>query len=205
MDQPTQPDPIASLPTALLATLLRMLAAAVPTAGLTPETAAETIEAARLLFFAMRPRDAVEAAAAVRAVAAHFASMDMYARAARPGISDPTARSLHASAQASDRAAAAPREAAISAPAADTKPSASAPPTAAPEPADPPKPPVDDRFQPHDRFGQPIPRWDTQKMTKAQLYAVIAYPRDPEMEKAALADEVAMQAEQEQAAANSRG
>src|SRR4051812_4009379 len=79
----------------LLDRLLRGLAAALPSA--------EDLDAAEELFFAMQPRDAVEAAAAVRAVAAHFASMDMYARAARAGMSDDTVLKLRASANTCSR------------------------------------------------------------------------------------------------------
>ena len=45
-------------------------------------------EIARILFAAFNPSDAIEAALATRAVAAHFAAMDSFARAARPGTSD---------------------------------------------------------------------------------------------------------------------
>ena len=195
-DQQAQPDPTASLPSVLLAAPLRMLAAAVPTGGLSPETAAEAREAARALFFAMRPRDAVEAAAAVRAVAAHFASMDMYARAARSGVSDDTARRLRTSAQACARAADAPQRATRPAQAAAPEPKPSAPPPASPKPAASPPPPRDDGFQPRDRFGKPIPIWESHRMTRAQILAALAYPRNPELEKTALADEAAVRAEQ---------
>src|SRR5690349_21632789 len=59
------------LPTALLTTLFRTLAAALPLDGATPEIAAETFQAACALFAASQPGDAMAAAAATRAVAAH--------------------------------------------------------------------------------------------------------------------------------------
>jgi hypothetical protein len=89
---------------AVLNCLLRQLVAALPADGLAPEVAAENAEAAREMFFAMRPGDAAEAAAAVSAVAAHFAAMDQFARAARPGLTDETVLRLRAGANACSRA-----------------------------------------------------------------------------------------------------
>lgn len=95
-----------SLSATLLRCLLRQLAVALPLARDTPEAiAAEDHQAARELFFAMRPRDPEEAAAAVRAVTAHFAAMDLHARASRPGLGDETAMRLRARANASARCA----------------------------------------------------------------------------------------------------
>jgi hypothetical protein len=84
--------------------MLRMLAATLPTkASDDQEIAAEKWETARELFFAMRPRNPVEAALAARAVAAHFAAMDLRARAAQPGTSDEKAMRLHGKANAESR------------------------------------------------------------------------------------------------------
>jgi hypothetical protein len=95
-----------SLSATLLRCLLRQLAVALPLARDTPEAvAAEDHQAARELFFAMRPRDPEEAAAAVRAVTAHFAAMDLHARASRPGLGDETAMRLRARANATARCA----------------------------------------------------------------------------------------------------
>ena len=58
---------------------------------------------ARLMFEAFQPRDAIEAMAAARAVAAHHAAMDNFARAARLGVSDETAMRLRANALAAGR------------------------------------------------------------------------------------------------------
>ena len=60
-------------------------------------------EIARILFAAFQPADAIEAALATRAVAAHFAAMDSFARAARPGASDEQAMRLDRNALAAGR------------------------------------------------------------------------------------------------------
>jgi hypothetical protein len=56
--------------------------------------------------------------------------------------------------------------------------------------------PAVEMFQPRDRFGRPIPRARTDLMTRAQVLASLALPRDPKLEAAALAEEAAMMAEQ---------
>ena len=58
---------------------------------------------ARMLLEAWEPSDAMEAALAVRAIAAHLAAMDGFARAAKPGVSDETAVRLRANAMAAGR------------------------------------------------------------------------------------------------------
>ena len=77
------------------------------------DTLAETIPAgqdreaglaiARALLEALRPADAKEAAQAARAIAAHFAAMDGFARAAKPGMSDETVIKLRSNALAASR------------------------------------------------------------------------------------------------------
>ena len=77
------------------------------------DTLAETIPAgqdreagltiARTLLEALRPADAKEAAQAARAIAAHFAAMDGFARAAKPGMSDETVIKLRSNALAASR------------------------------------------------------------------------------------------------------
>ncbi len=206
MDVPLPADPnqtqAAALSPAVLNCMLRLLAASLPMDGASAEIRAENLEAAREMFLASKPQDAVEAAAVVRSVAAHFASMDMYARAARPGLTDETARRLRASATACARAAEAAKRSMAKPPATAIRKSAKTealPPT----PVDYSKPtvvppePRDECFQPRDRFGNPIPNWRTDLMTKAQLYAALAYPRNPELEKVALAEEEAMIATQQ--------
>jgi hypothetical protein len=181
--------------------MLRLLAASLPQGGASPEICAENLAAAREMFLASKPRDAVEAGAAVRAVAAHFASMDMYARAARPNLTDETARRLRAAAIACARAAEAAKPSVAKPPATAIPKSAKAEALPA-TPVDYSKPTVpaelpEECFQPRDRFGNPIPNWRTDLMTKAQLYAALAYPRDPELETVAIAEEEAMIATQQ--------
>ena len=207
MDMQTPADPteptIPGISRVLLACLLRQLLAALPAAA--PALAAETAEAAREMFFAHQPRDPTEAAAAVRAVTAHFAAMDLHRRAAQSGLSDDTARRLHASAMTCSRAAGAIRRA-------QRRPAAAAPQPpepAAPQPIDPIRARLlaadpNDRFQPRDRFGQPIERWDTERMTRAQVQATLTWPRDPALDEAALADEARMIAEQQALEASER-
>src|SRR6185436_4845402 len=162
-----------ALPPVVLNSLLRSLYAALPSDGGDPEIAAENQETARAMFFALQPRDPAAAATAVRAVAAHFACMDLYARAARPGLSDETVMRLRSTANATTRACEVTRRVPPPSPAAAAeKRKAAQPPK--PEPTPHRKPPgesPDARFTTHDRFGQPIPRWDTLKMTRAQMLA----------------------------------
>jgi hypothetical protein len=60
-------------------------------------------------------------------------------------------------------------------------------------------------FQPRDRFGEPISDLRTDLMTRAQLRASLAIPRDPKLEAEALAEEEAMIAEQAAIDAAARG
>lgn len=180
-----------NLPGTLLRCLLRQLGAALPIARDTPDSiAAETQQAARELFFAMQPQNAVEAASAVRAITAHFAAMDMHSRASRPGLSDETVMRLRASAHACDRAATGHSRRAKT-----QRPLAPAPEA----PAEPPPQPGPRiyQFQPRDRFGKPIPLGDWEQMTMAQRRAVNAPRYDADIEAAAIADEEAMIAEQQ--------
>jgi hypothetical protein len=81
--------------------LIDTLAAMMPGSG---DDSKETRrDIARLMFEAFQPRDAIEAMAAARAVAAHHAAMDNFARAARLGVSDETAMRLRANALAAGR------------------------------------------------------------------------------------------------------
>ena len=64
---------------------------------------AMTVLMARMLFSELRPADAVQAATAARAIAAHFAAMDNFARAAKPGVSDEKAIRLRGNALAASR------------------------------------------------------------------------------------------------------
>ena len=65
--------------------------------------------------------------------------------------------------------------------------------------------PAIETVQPRDRFGKPIPTGRTDLMTRAQLRASLAIPRDPKLEAEALAEEEAMIAEQAAIDAAARG
>src|SRR5207344_3293454 len=84
---------------ALLVLLLDMLAETIP-AGQDREAG---LAIARALLEALRPADAKEGAQAARAIAAHFAAMDGFARAAKPGMSDETVIKLRCNALAASR------------------------------------------------------------------------------------------------------
>jgi len=103
-DEFSPDEPLPGLSRITIKRLLRNLAATLPvSAEENPEEFAEEWEAARELFWALHPRNPVEAALAARAVACHYRNMDMCARAAKPGVSDENARRLTASALAASR------------------------------------------------------------------------------------------------------
>ena len=89
---------------AFLALLIDALAKTIPA---DPDQNAAGREAglamARTLLEAWQPADAMEAALAARAIAAHFAAMDSFARAAKPGVSDEKAVRLRVNAIAAGR------------------------------------------------------------------------------------------------------
>ena len=89
-----------------LALLLETLAATIPAGTHSGGADREACLAmACTMLEALHPADAKEAAAAARAIAAHFAAMDGFARAARPGIADDTAVRLRNNALAAARLA----------------------------------------------------------------------------------------------------
>jgi hypothetical protein len=208
--------------------LLDMLAATAPGAS-DDNTAgrARSREDARELFDALNPRDAAEAQLAAIAVAAAQSAMDNFVRAARPGVSAETAVRLRSNGLAAGRTYAAALRTLRQPPpdATRTKPAAAHPPTPDPKPDAPSgapaqattkvppglialqpgaKPiPAVETFQPRDRFGLPIPDWRTDLMTRAQVRASLAIPRDPVLEAEAIAEEEAMIAQQ--AALDARG
>ena len=210
-------DPATPLPPVLSRCLHRALAATVPTEPTdSPETRDEKRQAAQVLFDSLHPGDPADALLAAIAIAAGQAAIDSLARAARPGTSDETAVRLRSSGLAAGRAYAAllrtlrKREPAAEQPRLAPAP-AHAPkaPTAEPTHAAPEVPPgfialrpgakpipAVVTFQPRDRFGEPIPDLCTDQMTRAQLRASLAIPRDPVLEAEALAEEAAMMAEQ---------
>ena len=91
--------------TAFLSLLIETLAKTIPASADQSETEREaSLTSARTLFEAFEPANAMEAALAARAVAAHLAAMDSFARAAKPGVSDEKAIRLRNNALAASRA-----------------------------------------------------------------------------------------------------
>jgi hypothetical protein len=181
----------ASLPAVFFNCLLRQLAATLPAADGDPDTIAGNWQAACVMLAQMNPRTALEAAAAVRSVAAHFISMDFYARSMRPGLSDTVRQRLAASGHAASRTAVAV-----------VRNRTAHRPQAAQTGEPPPRPRISlpiqnfSTFQPRDRFGNPVHPGDIEHLTPAQRRAAIAWPRDPALEAVAVAEEEAMIAEQ---------
>ena len=209
-------EPKGPLPPVISRCLHRAVAATVPTEPTdSPETEDEKRRAAQVLFDSLHPGDPADAMLAALSIAAGLAAMDNFARAARRGISDETATRLRGSGLAAGRAYAAWLR-----PLRKRQPAAEPPRPAAPAPV-PKAPPVEpvrevaevppgfialqpgakpipavEMFQPRDRFGKPIPDLRSDLMTRAQLHASLAIPRDPVLEAEALAEEEAMMAEQ---------
>jgi hypothetical protein len=213
------PSPAGPPSRAFIRRLLQTLAAATP--GATPDDTAvwsENWQVTCELFESLNPENAADAQLAAIAIAAGRSALDGFVRAARPGTSDETVIRLRGSALATGRAYAAwtrdlrkrqldPAEAVPESP----RPAAAKPDAPAAQPASdvaevPPgfialqpgaKPiPAVEMFQPRDRFGKPIPDLRTDLMTRAQLRASLAIPRDLALEAEALAEEKAMMAEQ---------
>jgi len=95
----------ASSPTAdFFSLVLEALARIVPALEHDSDADAATVVLmARMLFREFQPADVVQAATAARAIAAHFAAMDNFARAAKPGVSDEKAIRLRGNALAASR------------------------------------------------------------------------------------------------------
>lgn len=89
--------------TTFITMLLDTLSIMVPDKGDGSDASAIRRDIARMLFDALKPRDAVEAMLAARVVAAHHATLDSYARAADPDASDERAIRLRANAIAASR------------------------------------------------------------------------------------------------------
>jgi hypothetical protein len=87
--------------TAFVALLIDSLVLMVP--GSEDDTRETRRDLARLMFEAYQPKDAIEAMAAARAVAAHCAAMDSFNRAMRPGLSDDTVMRLRINGLAAGR------------------------------------------------------------------------------------------------------
>jgi hypothetical protein len=178
-DRPaTEPAPFAGA----LRQLQALMAAAMPAGD-----RADTLGSVRELFEALAPRDAAEAYLAAIAAAAAHASLDSFIRAARPGLSDETVARLRSAGLAAGRAYASAFRMLRRRP---EKAPAEPAPAEAPAPVQSPEEPGE--FQPRDRSGQPIATHRTDLMTRKQVLAVLAYPRDPDLEAAAIVEEEAM-------------
>jgi hypothetical protein len=176
--------------------LLRAIAGTVPADPSDDQAARDAkIAAVAELLDALDPADAADAQLAAIAIAAALAAMDGFTRAAKAGVSNETAIRLRGNALAAGRAYATARQT-LRKPAVEAVAVTEASPVVTPpEPAAAPEQSRDE-FQPRDRFGKPIPRFRTDLMTRNQLFATIAWPRDPALEAAAIAEEDAMIAEQ---------
>lgn len=205
MDQPTSPPDPASL--ALVTRhLLDRLNPALPGGAADPAQQVRR-QVAEAMMAALNPRDAAEAMLAAIAIAAADAALDDFARATHPGTSSETAVRLRINAFSAGRIyQSAQRQLRPRQPAEARKPAARRAPAqppgslAVPEPHEGPTEarsiPKVEFFQPHDRFGKPIPLWRSELMTPAQRKASLAMPRDPDLEAQALADEARLMAEQ---------
>ncbi len=89
---------------AFLALLIDALAKTIPAEPNESAAGRESgLAMARTMLEAWQPADAMEAALAARAIASHFAAMDGFARAAKPGVSDEKAVRLRVNAIAAGR------------------------------------------------------------------------------------------------------
>lgn len=154
------------------------------------EVRAARREDARTLFAALNPRDAVEVALAAQAVLAHFTALAMYKRAADASLPPPDALRASSAARAESRA--------FKTTAKDLEKRR----TQAAEAAAADEPPREieqiphiEVFQPRDRYGNPIPMWRNDMMTKKQKRAAYNFKDKPAWEEARLEEE-AMIAEQ---------
>jgi hypothetical protein len=155
-----------------------------------PEVRSARREDARALFASLNPRDAVEAALAAQAVLAHFTSLAMYKRAADLSLAPVDALRLNSAARAEARG--------FKTTAKDLdKRRAQA---AKPADADEPPPEIEqipsiEVFQPRDRYGNPIPLWRNDLMTRKQKRAAYNFQDKAAWEEARVEEE-AMIAEQ---------
>jgi hypothetical protein len=170
------------------------------------------------LYAAMRPRDAVEAALAARAVAAHHAAMDMYARAGQPGTANDAVIRLRAGAIAASRSfdatlrvlqlrQAQPLDAQVNVPpvspahsavvlmrAEEATPPAEAP-ADKPQPLPEAGPSAAPGHQPKGWFRGPIPTLAVEPVTMVRHSAASTAPYDIAGQGAAMAEEAAAIAE----------
>jgi hypothetical protein len=191
----------------LLASMLEDMADAIPVHPTdTPERAAHRYNAARTMVTGMQPVDAVEAAIAIAATIAFFASVSMQARASSPDATEQEAANLRRVAMDKHRAfntgvrdlnkRHAPAE-----PPARQRASTRQEPEAEPDAIDTDPIPHLPQFQPRDRYGKPIPLFRFRDMTRLQRLATYGDPYDQaawdiaiEEEEIAITEQTAMDA-----------
>jgi hypothetical protein len=149
-----------------------------------PGSRAARQEDARTLFASLNPRDAVEAALAAQAVLAHFTALAMYKRAADASLAPPDALRLSSAARAEARAFK------TTAKDLEKRHTQAAKETAADEPPQEIEqvPPIE-VFQPRDRYGNPIPMWRNDLMTRKQKRAAYNFQDKAAWEEARLEEE----------------
>jgi len=193
----------------LFARMLQDMIPAIPIQDLdTPQRIAQRREDARTMAAALHPADVIEAATAILATVAYYASLALHACATQPGQTAREATALCRVALAEHRAHRtgvtdlAKRHAPAEPPrqrAERTRPSSV-------EPAPPDNDPIPHlpQFQPRNRHGDPIPLYRWQDMTPKQRRATYGDPYDAETWAIATEEEEAMIAAQK-AEANGSG
>jgi hypothetical protein len=197
----------------LLAYMLEDMADAIPVRPTdTPARTAHRQNAARTMVIEMHPVDAVEAAIAIAATIAFFASVSLHARATSPAATEREATNLSRVAMAEHRAfnigvrdldkRHAPAE-----PPARQRTSQRQKPEAEPDAIDTDPIPHLPQFQPRDRYGKPIPLFRFRDMTRFQRLATYGDPFDKAAWDLATEEEEVMIAEQKamDAAASATG
>jgi hypothetical protein len=186
----------------LLAYMLEDMADAIPVRPTdTPARAAHRHNAARTMVIGMHPVDAVEAAIAIAATIAFFASVSLHARATSIGATEREATNLSRVAMAEHRAFNAgvrdlDKRHAPAEPPARQRASRPQKPEAEPEAIDPDPIPHLPQFQPRDRHGNPIPLYRFRDMTRLQRRATYGDPFDKAAWDLATEEEEVLIAEQ---------
>jgi hypothetical protein len=194
----------------LFARMLRDMTAAIPVQDLdTPQRVAQRHEDARTMAAALHPADIIEAASAVLATVAYYASLALHACAAQPGqtVREATALCRRRARRAPrpprrrHRSGKAPRP---------RRPPRHRTERTRPSPIEP-GPPDDDpiphlpQFQPRDRHGEPIPLYRFQDMTPKQRRATYGDPYNTATQAIAIEEEEEMIAAQKALAGSSAG
>jgi hypothetical protein len=202
----------------LLAYMLEDMADAIPVRPAEPpERTAHRHNAARTMVIGLRPVDAVEAAIAIAATVAFFASVSLHSRATSPAATEREATNLSRVAMAEQRAFNAGvrdlnKRHAPAEPPARQRGSLSHKPEAEPEVIDTDPIPHLPEFQPRNRYGEPIPLYRFRDMTRLQRLATYGDPFDKaawdlatEEEEVAIAEQKAMDAAAKATGATAQG